>query len=99
MAAPRRKYTNEMKLNAVHLVQNEGRRACDVADELGIDRNTLYAWLRDARNGKLFTDDPAREVTPEQAEISRLRAELARSRQECALLKKFAAYLSTTGLK
>lgn len=38
MAAPRRKYTNEMKLNAVHLVQNEGRRACDVADELGIDR-------------------------------------------------------------
>lgn len=33
MAAPRRKYTNEMKLNAVHLVQNEGRRACDVADE------------------------------------------------------------------
>lgn len=92
MVAPRRKYTNEMKLNAVHLVQNEGRRTCDVADELGIDRNTLYAWLRDARNGKLSTDDPAREVTPEQAE-------LARSRQECALLKKFAAYLSTTGLK
>ena len=60
MAAPRRKYTNEMKLNAVHLVQNEGRRACDVADELGIDRNTLYAWLRDARNGKLSTDDHAR---------------------------------------
>ena len=100
MAVPRRKYTNEMKLNAVHLVQNEGRRACDVAaDELGIDRNTLYAWLRDAGNGKLTAGEPAREVTPEQAEISRLRAELARSRQECALLKKFAAYLSTTGLK
>lgn len=99
MAVPRRKYTNEMKLNAVHLVQNEGRRACDVADELGIDRNTLYAWLRDARNGKLITSESAREVTPEQAEISRLRAELARSRQECTLLKKFAAYLSTTGLK
>ena len=62
MAAPRRKYTNEMKLNAVHLVQNEGRRACDVADELGIDRNTLYAWLRDARNGKLSTDDPVRDT-------------------------------------
>lgn len=99
MAIPRRKYTNEMKLNAVHLVQNEGRRACDVADELGIDRNTLYAWLRDARNGKLSSSESAREVTPEQAEITRLQAELARSRQECALLKKFAAYLSTTGLK
>ena len=99
MAAPRRKYTTEMKLNAVHLVQNEGRRPCDVADELGIDRNTLYAWLHDARNGKLPQAGTAHEVTPEQAEISRLRAELARSRQECALLKKFAAYLSTTGLK
>ncbi len=46
MAAPRRKYTNEIKLNAIYLVQNEGRRDCDVADELGIDRNTLYARLR-----------------------------------------------------
>lgn len=88
-----------MKLNAVHLVQNEGRRACDVADELGLDRNTLYAWLRDARNGKLAESDSSREVTPEQAEISRLHAELIRARQECALLKKYAAYLTKTGLK
>ena len=44
-------------------------------------------------------DDLARRVTPEQADISRLHAELALSRQECALLKKFAAYSSTTGLK
>lgn len=88
-----------MKLNVVYLVQNEGRRACDVADELSIDRNTLYTWLCDARNGKLTASAPAREVTPEQAEISRLRAELARSRHECTLLKKFAAHLNTTGLK
>lgn len=87
MAIPRRKYTNDMKLNAVHLVQYEGRRACDVADELDIDCNTLYAWLRDARYGKLTSSEFAREVTPDQAEITRLRAGLARSRQECALLK------------
>ena len=74
-APPRRKYTNEMKLNVVHLVQNEGSRACDVAEELGIASNTLYAWLRDARYGRLPMDDPTREVTPEQAEISRLRVE------------------------
>lgn len=58
-----------------------------MADELGIDRNTLYAWLHDARNGKLTDDIPANAVTPEQAELTRLRAELARSRQECVLLK------------
>lgn len=62
-------------------------RPCDVVDELGLDRNTLYARLHDARNGKLPEAGSAREVTAEQAEISRLRAELARSRRECVLLK------------
>ena len=94
MAIPHLKYTN-----AIHLVQNEGSLACDVADGLGIDRNTLSAGLRDTRNGKLSTSESACELTPEQAEITRLLADLARSRQECALLKTFAEYLSTTGLK
>ena len=60
MAAPRRKYTNEMKLNAVHLVQNEGRRACDVADELGIDRNTLYGCAMLATANSPLMIPPAR---------------------------------------
>ena len=63
-------------------------RPCDVVDELGLDRNTLYARLHDARNGKLPEAGSAREVTAEQAKISRLYAELARSRRECVLLKK-----------
>lgn len=48
MALPRRLYPKEFKINAVHLVQVEGRRACDVADELGIGRQTLYSWLHEA---------------------------------------------------
>lgn len=40
---------------------------------------TLYVWLRDPRNGKLSSSESARKVTPEQAEITRLRADLARS--------------------
>ena len=51
MALPRRLYPKEFKINAVHLVQVEGRRACDVADELGIGRQTLYSWLHEARTG------------------------------------------------
>ncbi len=43
MAVPRRKHTNETKFNAVHFIQNEECRACDVDDGLDIDRNTLYA--------------------------------------------------------
>ena len=64
MAIPRRKYTNEMKLNAAHLVKNEGRRACDVADELGIERNSLYAWLDPLANlpAKSHPSRPRSEV-------------------------------------
>ena len=47
MALPRRLYPKEFKINAVHLVQVEGRRACGVADELGIGRQTLYSWLHE----------------------------------------------------
>ena len=99
MALPRRLYPKEFKINAVHLVQVEGRRACDVADELGIGRQTLYSWLHEARTGVLSgTSDNAREITPQEAEIARLKSELARKEQEILLLKKFAAYLSSTGV-
>ena len=99
-ALPRRLYPKEFKINAVHLVQVEGRRACDVADELGIGRQTLYSWLHEARTGVLSgTSENAREITPQEAEIARLKSELARKEQEILLLKKFAAYLSSTGLK
>jgi len=47
MALPRRFYRKEFKINAVRLAQVEGRRACDVDDELGIGRQTLYSWLQD----------------------------------------------------
>ena len=77
MALPRRLYPKEFKINAVHLVQVEGRRACDVADELGIGRQTLYSWLHEARTGVLSgTTENAHEITPQEAEIARLKSTL-----------------------
>ena len=81
-------------------MQVEGRRACDVADELGIGRQTLYSWLHEAHTSVLSrTSENAHEITPQEAEIALLKSELARKEQEIELLKKFAAYLSSTGLK
>lgn len=83
MATLRRKDTREMKLNALHLVQDEGRSLCDVADELGINRNTLYAWLHDVRNGKF--KEPVREITPVQAgDCSATRRTCSFSSRVCA---------------
>mgnify|MGYP000376928497 CR=1 FL=1 len=67
MALPRRLYPKEFKINAVHLVQVEGRRACDVADELGIGRQTLYSWLHEAR--PVFCPEPP--ITPGKSLLSR----------------------------
>lgn len=75
MAFPRRLYPKEFKLNAVRLVEVEHRRACDVADELDIPRKTMYAWLHESRSGQIADGaETSREVTPEQAEIARLKA-------------------------
>ena len=100
MTLPRLLYPKEFKINAVHLVQVEDRLACDVADELGIGRQTLYSWLHEARTGVLSrTTENAHEITPQEAEIARRKSELARKEQKIQLLKTFAAYLSSTGLK
>lgn len=101
MAMPRRQFTHEFKLNALHLVLHEKRPACQVADELGIPRKTLYSWLHLHRQGTLQETpvESQKEVSADKAEIARLKVALAQAQQEVLLLKKFAAYLTTTGLK
>jgi transposase len=48
--------------------------------------------------GKLGTADKGRPITPEQMEISRLRAEVIRLRMETEILKKAAAYFARESL-
>jgi transposase len=48
--------------------------------------------------GKLGGADKCRPITPEQMEISRLRAEVARLRIEAEILKKAAAYFAKESL-
>lgn len=72
-------YPKEFKINAVHLDWLEGRRAIDIVDELGSGRQTLYSWFHEVRIGGLsaiFAN--TREITPQEAEIARLKNELAR---------------------
>lgn len=57
-------------------------------------------FTSEARTGVLSgTSENAHEITPQEAEITRLKSEIARKEQEIQLLRKFAAYLSSTGLK
>jgi len=85
-------YTLEYKLEAVRLVQ-AGQSCTVTAKVLGIPKQTLENWVRQAAKGKL-TGAGAKPVSAEQMELARLRAELARVKMERDILKKATAYFA-----
>lgn len=95
----RARYTLEFKQEAVRQVK-EGRAAAVVARTLGMPKASLSNWVRADAKGQLAqTSDSgkvvsAAVVTPEQAEIARLRAEVARLKMERDIAKKAAAYFA-----
>jgi transposase len=93
---PKQEFTAEFKELAVKRVQ-AGESVGSVARDLGLVEQTLRNWVKLAKAGKL----PAagtKAVTPEQMELSRVRAENARLRMENEILKKAAAYFAKDAL-
>lgn len=95
MKIPKQSYTEEFKREAVKLVE-AGNKPSAVAKQLGISEQTLMNWRKAAASGKLAATSKA--LTPEQMEVSRLRAEVARLRMENDILKKAAAYFAKAHL-
>ncbi|MBK1720550.1 IS3 family transposase [Thiocystis violacea] len=77
---PKREYTAEFKEQAVKRVK-EGRSVAAVAKEMGLVEQTLRHWVKGAETGSL-SGAGSPKVTPEQMELSRLRAENARLKRE-----------------
>lgn len=69
-----------------------------VCQTLGIPKASLGSWVRQVKAGTLKLG-AASKVTPEQMEISRLRAEVARLRMERDIAKKAAAYFAQDVLR
>jgi transposase len=89
----RARYTLEFKQEAVRLVES-GQSIAAVARSLGIVEQTLFNWVKASRKGELQGAETRKKVTPEQMEISRLRAELARVKMERDILGKATAYFA-----
>ena len=92
----RGKYTLEFKQEAVRQVK-AGRAASVVAKTLGMPKASLTNWVRADAQGLLGITAEGKAtpvVTPEQAEIARLRAEVARLKMERDIAKKAAAYFA-----
>ncbi|PMS13369.1 IS3 family transposase, partial [Trinickia dabaoshanensis] len=70
---PKQAYTAEFKAAAVQRIK-DGQGFAVVARELGMSEQTLRNWVKADESGKL-NGAGAKPVTPEQMELSRLRAE------------------------
>ena len=94
---PRVAYTLEFKLEAIRRVR-AGESMRRVARELGVPEQSVRNWSKAEAEGQLGTSANGKPITPEQMEISRLRAEVARLRMESEILKKAAAYFAKESL-
>ena len=89
---PKQAYTTEFRELAVKRV-TDGEAIGVVVKELGLADQTLRNWIRAAKAGKL-KGAGSKVVTPEQMELSRLRAENGRLKRENEIIKKAAAYFA-----
>ena len=92
---PKQEYTAEFKEQAVKRAQEVGVGVG--ARELGLVEQTLRNWVKAAAVGKLSAPG-TKPVTPEQMELSRLRAENARLKMHVDILKKATAYFARDAL-
>lgn len=89
----RRRYTKEEKEDAVRLIRVSGQSIARTAADLGIPKNTLQNWVRQAKIDAGEGPEGA-YTTEEKAELRRLRKELRRVTMERDFLKKAAAYFA-----
>lgn len=94
-AKSQRRYSVEFKEQAVELLQT-GRAVAELAEELGISANLLYAWRQARERAQLGSEGERAEGERDAAdELRALRRELTRLRQENDILKKAAIILGT----
>ena len=83
----RRRYTIKTKREIAELL-DAGTQAWYIADTIGISMNTLYAWLKDYRDGKL-TFEYTIAITRKKLRASRIiEMELERAQNKVRALKE-----------
>jgi transposase len=89
---PKQEYRSGFRELVVKRVK-AGQSVGAVARELGLIEQTLRNWVKAAAAGKLNRPG-TKVVTPEQMELSRVRAENVRLKRENEILKKATAYFA-----
>ncbi|MFE5583085.1 transposase [Kitasatospora sp. NPDC056531] len=91
MPAPR-KYPDELRERAVREVRSTGRPVAHVARDLGIHKEALRSWVRQAEADSGERDD--RLTTAERDELRELRKEVAELRRANEILKAASVFFA-----
>ena len=97
-----KQYSQEFKADAVALYRSRpGATVKQVADDLGVNRETFRTWLREAgRRGKSFAEmlppppDSSGVVDPVEQENAALRRRVQELEEERDILRKAARYFA-----
>ena len=97
-ATRRPKYDEQFRRDAVELWRASGKTAKQIAQQLGIKTDRLYAWAGEYRPPG---GEGAAPLTPEQLqrENATLREEVERLREQREILKKSLGILSESPLR
>jgi transposase len=87
-----RKYPDELRERAVREVRTTGRPIAHVAKDLGIHKEALRGWVRQAEVDTGERDD--RLTTAEREELRQLRRENAELRRANEILKAASAFFA-----
>ena len=99
MTKKRSRYSNEFKLEAINLVEEQGRKIPAVASSLGIGRTTLEKWVYQYRKEQQgIAPTQGRAITPEQRKIQELEKQVKQLKMERNILKKASALLAQDNL-
>lgn len=90
----RRRYDKQFKVDAVRLITENGRRATEVARDLGIHVNLLYLWKKQLAEDPEYAFPGHGRLKPADEELRQLRRKLADVEEERDILKKALAIFS-----
>ena len=107
MAKEQRKYEKDYKVQAVKLAREIG--SGKAAKELGVPADTLYGWMKAAREGRLdigagtHTPDSAmslaEELTVLRKQVKSQEREIRRLKEENAFLEEASAFFAASRRK
>ena len=85
-------YSQEFRRDAIELVRSSDRPIAQIADELGVNRETLRGWVRYAEKREALAGVGVGQG--ELDELARLREENAELKIEREILRKAAQYFA-----